>query len=133
MTLIYKPELKKLAKKISKVEEQLRTLNTEKDECLKHTVFKCDAVINNGTLFECVCGSENEIGELTYIQPMYYNSAAYEEGWDTDFHCCKIVCPHCDNIHTYRTRYDYNTGKYEQTNEYISLKRYFKTVEEKKC
>jgi hypothetical protein len=132
MTLIYNSELKKLEKKISKVEEQLKTLNTEKDKCLRHTVFKCDAVIDKGTLFKRVCEYENEIGELTYIQPLYYNSAAYEEGWDTDYHCCMIKCPSCGNIHTYRTSYDFNTGKYKHTNEYVALKDYFKEIKKEK-
>ena len=128
--LTYHVDLKKVQKRQSKLEKEASELRAKEKELLGETIFRCDNVLEKGTLFERECGAEFPIKELTYIQPMHYNSAAYEEGWERDNHSGELQCPFCKTIWSFRTDYNYTTRKYEEENPYIALKYHFKDVVE---
>lgn len=65
--------------KISKLELQLQKLYKQKESQKSRKTFKC------------VCGKFHKIRECSLIQHHYYNTRAYEEGWEES--SISIECP----------------------------------------
>ena len=130
--LKFHPELIKVQKNKEKAAAKLAELRIAEHNPKRENIFRCDAKLEEGTLFERECGAEFPIKDLAYIQPMHYNSGAYEEGWETSDHSGSLQCPFCKTIWSFNTDYDYKENKYKEENTYITLKPYFKDVVEQK-